>query len=319
MAARNTRGAKRATKAKGANVSRSSEAATEVDVPDLRWGMERRLEFIEFRLFWEGHVNRSDLMETFKISIAQATTDLSRYATLAPANMAYDKSAKTYVRTPAFRAQFFKPEADRYLAQLKSVADAIVTQDETWIGEFPSCGVAPTPLRAVDEKILRTVIEAIRSRQAIEVKYQALSRPEPRWRFIAPHTLSHDGFRWHARAFCEEDRAFKDFVLSRILETRTLRAANATPEEDRMWHETVTLKIAPHPELSDTQKKVIGMDYGMVRGKFELRVRRAFLFYTLKRLGLDTDPSIRRPQDQHIVLLNRSEVEAALKESRGEM
>ena len=37
---------------------------------ELRWGMKRRLEFIEFRLFWEGHVSRSDLMKTFKISIA---------------------------------------------------------------------------------------------------------------------------------------------------------------------------------------------------------------------------------------------------------
>lgn len=55
---------------------------------ELRWGMERRLEFIEFRLFWEGHVNRRDLMDTFKVSIAQATTDLNLYPALAPGNMA---------------------------------------------------------------------------------------------------------------------------------------------------------------------------------------------------------------------------------------
>lgn len=30
---------------------------------ELRSGVEQRLEFIEFRLFWEGHVNRSDLMD----------------------------------------------------------------------------------------------------------------------------------------------------------------------------------------------------------------------------------------------------------------
>ena len=27
----------------------------------LTWGVERRLEFIEFRLFWEGGVNRADI------------------------------------------------------------------------------------------------------------------------------------------------------------------------------------------------------------------------------------------------------------------
>jgi hypothetical protein len=36
---------------------------------ELRWGVEQRLEFIEFRLFWEGHVNRSDVMTQFGLSV----------------------------------------------------------------------------------------------------------------------------------------------------------------------------------------------------------------------------------------------------------
>ena len=38
------------------------------DRSELRWGVEQRLEFIEFRLFWEGHVNRSDVMTQFGLS-----------------------------------------------------------------------------------------------------------------------------------------------------------------------------------------------------------------------------------------------------------
>jgi hypothetical protein len=34
----------------------------------LKWGVERRLEFIEFRLFWEGGVNRSDIIDMFGVS-----------------------------------------------------------------------------------------------------------------------------------------------------------------------------------------------------------------------------------------------------------
>ena len=34
------------------------------------------------------------------------------------------------------------------------------------------------------------------------------------------------------------------------------------------------------------------------------------LFYALKRLGLDVPPQIRPAHEQHIVLLNRAEVEA---------
>ena len=31
------------------------------------WSVEQRLEFIEFRLFWEGHVNRIDVMQQFEL------------------------------------------------------------------------------------------------------------------------------------------------------------------------------------------------------------------------------------------------------------
>jgi hypothetical protein len=49
----------------------------------------------------------------------------------------------------------------------------------------------------------------------------------------------------------------------------------------------------------------IAMDYGMRGGKAMLEVRRALLYYALRRLGLDTAPTARRPADQQIVLLNR--------------
>ena len=46
---------------------------------ELRWGVEQRLEFIEFRRFWEGRVNRNDLMDQFGVSVNQASADLNRY------------------------------------------------------------------------------------------------------------------------------------------------------------------------------------------------------------------------------------------------
>jgi len=43
----------------------------------------------------------------------------------------------------------------------------------------------------------------------------------------------------------------------------------------------------------------------MQGGTAKISVRRALVYYSLKRLGLDTDPAARQPQDQQIVLLNR--------------
>ena len=137
-------------------------------------------------------------------------------------------------------------------------------------------------------------------RGAVPVPFQ----PGARWRWIAPHAIAFDGFRWHARAFCFGDEVFKDFLLSRILNIRGSRESGILADEDHDWNAIVTLEIAPHPALSDTQAKVIALDYGMMGGKAEIKVRRALLYYALRRLGLDTDPTARKPHDQQIVLVS---------------
>jgi hypothetical protein len=104
------------------------------------------------------------------------------------------------------------------------------------------------------------------------------------------------------------DEVFKDFLLSRILEIRGSRKDDLPAAEDCAWNKVVILEIGPHPALSETQAKVIALDYGMRGGKTQIRVRRALLYYALRRLGLDTDPEAREPQDQQIVLLNREVV-----------
>jgi hypothetical protein len=271
----------------------------------VRWGIERRLEFIEFRLFWEGHVNRGDLMAAFGISINQASTDLNRYLGMAPDNMLYDKSARAYVRGDRFEPLFLRPDPASYLSQLRSISDGIVTQEETWIGRLPAFDTVPSPARGIDAGHLRTVLQAVHSRLAIEVEYQSLSNPAPRWRWIAPHAIAFDGFRWHARAWCFTDQCFKDFLLARILGIRDSRPSDVDRGQDADWHTMVTLEIGPHPGLSEAQKKVVALDYGMRNGKCNVTVRKALLYYTLKRLGLDTDPAARKPSDQQIALLNQ--------------
>lgn len=272
---------------------------------ELRWGVERRLEFIEFRLYWEGHVNRGDLMEVFGVSVNQASTDLNRYLELAPGNMAYDKSERTYVRADGFAPKFLEPDAGRYLSQLRLLDQGIVERSDAWLGSLPEFEASPTPARGVDAPILRSVLRAIENREAIEVRYQSMSQPEPAWRWIAPHALGFDGFRWHARAWCFKDEGFKDFLLSRILKDRARKPSDIDPQTDSNWHKKVDLVVAPHPDLSAAQQAAVALDYGMKNGRTTLSVRSAMLYYTLRRLGLDTDPSARAPKDQQIVLVRQ--------------
>ncbi len=281
------------------------------DRPSLRWGVEQKLQFIEFRLFWEGHVNRGDLIDKFGISQNQASADLNRYIALAPDNMMYDKSGKTYVRSSSFKPLFLKPDATQYLSQVRSVAEGIVASEDAWIGNLPAFGATPSPARGIDPSVLRSIVIAIRRREAVEARYQSMSLPNPEWRWIVPHALAFDGFRWHARSFCEKSGEYRDFVISRIIETRHSRSVQLPSAADAAWNDIVELEIGPHPELSPNQKRVIELDYGMQNGRVIIPVRRALLYYALKRLGLDTKTSVRKPQDQQIVLINQEAVNAS--------
>lgn len=274
----------------------------------LNWGVERRYEFIEFRLFWNGRINRGDLMDVFGVSTQQASLDLNAYIEQAKRNLVYDKSLRTYLRGKHFKPKYLKPDAEEYFAQLWAVDQGLVSADQSWISFFPSFGATPTPARGVTPETLRDVLAAIREPAALQVTYQSMSRPEPSARWIEPHALAFDGFRWHARAFCQNDQVFKDFLLSRIVEIGEQGPVTAEPSADTAWHAEIVLEIGPHPDLSDNQRRAIEMDYGMDGGRAQIAVRGALLFYALKRLGLDTDLAARRPQDQQIVLLNRDEV-----------
>ena len=252
-------------------------------------------------------------MGTFGISMQQAAKDLAAYIDGRKSNMRYDRRLRTYLRGKNFKPRYLKPDAGEYFGQLLAVEHGLVDEGDSWISIFPSFGATPIPARGVNADVLRDVLAAIREPAALQVTYQSMSRPEPSARWIEPHALAFDGFRWHARAFCQNDQVFKDFLLSRIVEVGDQGPVTAAPSADEAWHTEVVLQIGPHPDLSDNQRRAIEMDYGMEEGRAQIAVRRALLFYALKRLGLDTDPAARRPQDQQIVLLNPDEVLGASK------
>lgn len=293
------------TKRKGTSVSSRAEAES----ASLRWSVERRLAFIEERLFWLGEVNRTDLVRRFGVSMGQASTDIARYLAHSPAGVAYDKRAKRYVAAASFRPVLAPPDAARFLGELRLVEAGLLPVELTLLGAAPPFDATPLPERKIEAFVLRAVLTAIRKRLALSVTYQSMSRAEPLSRVIEPHALAHDGFRWHTRAFDRETGKFRDFVLGRISKPKLVGETQSEPGEDHDWRSFVTLEIAPHPGLTSAQAKAIALDYGIVKDTAKLQVRRALLFYALRRLGLDLRPDARPPQEQHITLLNRKAIE----------
>ena len=119
---------------------------------DLRWSEETRLRAIDAAAFWEGRVNRADLIRRFGISVPQATNDLREYQARAPGNLRYDGRAKTYVSEPGFRPLFGAPSAEAWLSAGESGAAASVPVE-----------VTPLPARRIDPWLLRRLLEVRRA------------------------------------------------------------------------------------------------------------------------------------------------------------
>lgn len=285
----------------------------------IRRGVERRLEFIEYRVFWEGAVNRADIMEKFGVSLPQASNDLTQYQALAPTNIRYSASEKRYVPTAEFKPIFHTPNASHYLVELKSFADEVLSVEQTWAAEPPTLGVLPIPGRRVDATVLRSLLRAVRAGQAVHVHYHSISGndPEATWRWISPHAFGFDGLRWHVRALCHTDERFRDFVLSRFDGIGEVGLAKASAELDGDWNSFFDVTFLPNPSLGSERMRTVELDYEMIGGRLTLSVRRALLYYLEKHLRLDVPEAIGKPYESPIVVCNGEEFRAAIRNANG--
>lgn len=283
-----------------------------------RWGIDQRLEFIEFRLFWDGAIKRSDLMDRFGVSMQQASQDLAHYDRVATGNIAYDKKLKRFVAGEKFSPQIYQSNPDRYLIQLRAIEEGIVDLGETNIGYQPPVGAMPVPHRRVDGRILRRIVQAIRAKECLSIHYHSMNRkrPDALWRDISPHAFSYDGLRWHVRGYCHLESRFKDFVLSRFLNVGEGKAAEIYPIQDRDWREFFTIILVPNPELFENQQKTVALDYNMTDNKLFLRIRKALLWYFEKRLRLDIQSE--DPKESPIIVQNGAAFRDAISHSNGE-
>lgn len=285
----------------------------------IRRGVERRLEFIEYRLYWEGGVNRGDIIDEFGVSVPQASIDLATYRERAPGNIEYDASQKRYLPTDKFKPAFYRPNAGRFLVELKAYADQVLTPTDSWIGSAPALDVMPLPTRHADARVLRSLLEAIRSGKSIHIHYHSMSedRPDPIWRWVTPHAFGFDGLRWHVRAYCHIRSCFRDFVLSRFLGVGEFGKSGALGSTDKDWVSYFDVVLVPNPDLVESKRRGVEFDFEMQGGKLILHVRQAQLYYLDKRLRLDVQKSLDKTYEAPVVVSNRDEFATAMKEATG--
>lgn len=278
------------------------------DGGQLRWGVRRRLEFIDFRLFWDGRFNRSDLSATFAISTQQASSDIAQYEKIAPANLRYDRAEKAYTRSAAFAPVLIGETIERYLLQLVAIENRWMRPEDTWFNAVPPVEVLTLGRRPTDPEVLLRVLDAIRRRQEIDIAYASLTGSAQPSRTIAPHALSHSAGRWYIRSWSRDHNDFRDYNLNRIATVSAHRPATVDASLDFEWVHKINLDIRPNPELTAERQMAVAAEHGMTDGRLIRPCRLSLSFYLMSEYNLDVEPGVLKPEKQQIVLHNREEV-----------
>ncbi len=289
-----------------------AEKSLEKMLAEVKWSTRQRLQYIEIMAFYCGVVSRTDVARAFAISDAAATKDLAQYGKLVPDNLIYRQSHFGYVPTPNFHpcVADLSPEAVLPMLAL-NLTGMSGPYGKQRVFNIPAELLTP-PTRLPNREITAQVTRAVAQRKKLRIHYLSLSdRESDPSRIIEPHSLCHNGLRWHVRAYNEETFDFRDFVLSRITEAEMLdAAAESSSEFDEDWVESVTLELVPHPGLAEKKRLTLLMDYGAKGDVITIEVRRALLGYLLQRLRVDTSPDHSlNPEAYQLIIANRDEIE----------
>lgn len=242
--------------------------------------IQKRLAWLEDRLFWIGELNRADLVARFSISPQQATGDIKKYQELAPANLAYDRSRKLYTKADGFEALFAK-SAETWLATN--------AEGPSTLRAIRRTSVKPIK-RGVGDEVLIALSRAFRLRLPISVLYQSMIERESSWLTICPHNFVETEIRWHVRAWVDSLSTFTDIVPGRILEWHDAPEAEwVGADADSSWNTMVDIVLVPSKALNQAQSQVVQRDFNMIDGQRVIATRECLVYYQLSAMYL-VDP-----------------------------
>lgn len=265
----------------------------EAGVQEAGGARRERLVHVDFRLFFLGEVSRADISGRFDVAPAVATRDFARYRALAPDNIRFDGSSKTYRATDEFKP-LFEHSLDRALSALsKGFGDGLGGAAS---GLVP-CEY-PVPINRPAIEVLAAVTRAISGRRILSLSYVSSSSGVTE-REIVPLALADNGLRWHVRAFDRRTSSFRDFVLTRVRSVRVVSGMPLSEESvahDIQWLREVEMEVVPHPDFP--RSELAALDYPMMDGVLRIRARAALAGYVLRRWSVDCSEghSLRGPE-----------------------
>ncbi|HFH3921581.1 WYL domain-containing protein [Pseudomonas aeruginosa] len=280
-------------------------------IESVRWDLALRYKLIETVVWWEGRLTTGHLIQSFGISRQQASKDINTYINEhAPKNLTYDKHLKGYVPSKQFKPLFIDDSASAYLHLLNQNHERAPHVEGLALA-YAHTEVLSVPDRSVRPEVLRPLLRACREGLRLECEYVSFTTPSGETRLIAPHTLIYTGIRWHVRAYCEKNRDYRDFVLSRFRGVPELMddQSEQTREDDLGWNTLLPVLIEPDSRLKPEQRSIIEADYGMQDGQLVIETRGALVQYVLQRYQIDPTKLHAKATAQQIVAANLDELQ----------
>lgn len=281
-----------------------------MDKINIRHDLFLRYQLIEIIAFWEGRLTTNHLTASYGISRQQASKAINDYnKRIAPGNLTYDASIKGFRASDSFQPRFSQGIPDEYLYLTSNTVSANALQ-KTMSLKPTSCEVLQAPLRSLDPAVVRAIVQACQDQTRLEVEYVSLTNPNSESRVIAPHTLVHNGTRWHVRAYCEKNGDFRDFVLSRFRSVPDMVSeADKSQQDDADWNTWVDILIKPDPRMKKEQCNVIEREYGMTKGALCVHTRGPLVKYHLQLMQIDDKMLRGKGASQQIIVENLDDLE----------
>lgn len=269
-----------------------------------KFGQRQRLAFIECILHWEGAINSSKIVNYFDVSTKTAKEDMSEYQRLSSNQLVYNSSLKKFSTGDSFELAITSGQINEYLSFVQPTSFELAT----FTSEMSPIEVLHNHRNQIDPAVFKVIQLACNKGQILEVDYRSLSKPDRQGRMIKPHTIVFANHRWHVRALClastQQEKPFKDFVLSRIVGLPEVveEEKKGVEVKDVDWLQYETVTIRPDKRLSKEQQLIVQQDFNMNAGKLDIKLRRAHIKYLINDLNIDEHNLKDDPVQQQVTI-----------------
>ncbi|WP_320823912.1 WYL domain-containing protein [Reinekea sp.] len=244
---------------------------------------QERLFYLEFRLYFLGHANRSDLQKRFGLKESSASRDIALYKKLAPENVVYDYGIKSYIPQESFKPLYAYTATQVLTALTHGFGDDYAGPKYPEIAtEAPS----QSPLPSIP--ILAAITRSIHKEQSLAIEYYS-EMTGHKAQVIVPHALINSGTRWLVRAYDRSHERFVDFVINRVVNISgesDLPEDHERKESDAQWNKITEVRLKPHPALPFPD--AVGHEFGLHGGVLTMTCRSALKNYLMAQWSVDT-------------------------------